>query len=451
MPDVSAQPTLREPAADLYRVLAVVAVVLGHWLLAAVTFRDGRFGYDDVLVAMPWTQWLTWAFQVVPVFFVVGGYANAASWTHWRDSIGAAPQDWLRHRVTGILGPTTAYVATILTALAVAGWIGIDTTALAMPMWVLALHLWFIPVYLAAVSLTPVAVAAQQRWGLKVPAAMAVTVTLVDAISIGGHVAALGWVNYAVCWGAIYQLGVAWRRGQLRGHRPLLLAGSAGLVLATIIGAGLYPVAMIGVPGQPIQNTSPPTVALLAFAGVQAGLLLALAPAVSRVLRRGRWQRLVAVANINVLALYLWHMVPVVLVALAGYCGGLLPQPDLGSASWWWWRLAWVAILTAVTAAELGVLWAARSAFARPTPTLDVHLRPRWVMPLLVTGTALAAGALWRFAGHGFAPSGHVPFGSLLAYIAGIALLSIHPMSGAPATEMGTRSIPPLPIERPLL
>ena len=90
MADARVHPPTRELSADLYRVLAVVIVVIGHWLLAAVTYRGGRFGYDEVLAEMPWTQWLTWFFQVVPVFFLVAGYANAASWTRWRDAAAAS-------------------------------------------------------------------------------------------------------------------------------------------------------------------------------------------------------------------------------------------------------------------------------------------------------------------------------------------------------------------------
>jgi surface polysaccharide O-acyltransferase-like enzyme len=191
----------RELSADVYRVVAVVVVVVGHWLLAAVTYRSGRFGYDDVLAEMPWTQWLTWFFQVVPVFFVVAGYANATSWTHWRDTGTGAGSGWLRHRVGGILGPTTAYVAVVLAALAMASHVGVDGSQRATIMWVVALHLWFLPVYLVVVSLTPLAVAAQRRWGLKVPVALAAAVAVVDVVTLGGHVPVLGAVNYALCWG----------------------------------------------------------------------------------------------------------------------------------------------------------------------------------------------------------------------------------------------------------
>ena len=105
-------PSAREPSADVYRVLAVVVVVIGHWLVSAVTFHDGQFGNDYPLALMPWTRWLTLVFQVVPVFFLVGGYASAASWTLWRDAGGRHWTDWVRRRLAAILGPTTAYTST---------------------------------------------------------------------------------------------------------------------------------------------------------------------------------------------------------------------------------------------------------------------------------------------------------------------------------------------------
>lgn len=430
MPQLQAQQKARELSADLYRVSAVVIVVTGHWLLAAVTLRDGRFGYDEVLVALPWTQWLTWLFQVVPVFFVVGGYANAASWTHWYDIGGGAARDWLRHRVVGILGPTTAYVVAVLAVAAVIGAIVRPDTLLAMPMWVVALHLWFVPVYLAVVALTPIAVAAQRRWGLRVPFGLAAAVAIVDVISIHGPLTGIRPANYALCWAAIYQLGIAWYAGGFRRYRAAWLATAAAVVLAAVIPLGLYPVSMIGVPGQPIQNTSPPTVALLALAGLQVGILIAAAPAVTGLLRRARWRHLLTVANENSLALYLWHMFPVVAVALVGYPSGLLPQPDIGTARWWWWRLGWVAILAVAAAGELALLWRARSVFARNLPTLEVRMPRSWSVPLLAVGAAMSAFALWRFAGHGFAPGGRFPVASAVLFTAGVLMSALHPSGG---------------------
>ena len=43
----------RELALDLYRSSAVVLVVIGHWLLSVMSYRDGQFGRDNPLVLMP--------------------------------------------------------------------------------------------------------------------------------------------------------------------------------------------------------------------------------------------------------------------------------------------------------------------------------------------------------------------------------------------------------------
>jgi hypothetical protein len=63
----------RNLAVDFYRVSGVVLIVLGHWLAGSVTYQDGHFGRQNPLVDLPWTQWLTWPFQAVPMFFLAAG------------------------------------------------------------------------------------------------------------------------------------------------------------------------------------------------------------------------------------------------------------------------------------------------------------------------------------------------------------------------------------------
>src|SRR3954469_9731207 len=191
-------PAARELSVDFYRVLAMVFVVSGHWLVSAVTFRDGRFGNDYPLVVLPWTQWLTLLFQVVPVFFLVGGYASAASWMHQREAGFQHGQGWVRSRLGVILGPTTAYVLLVLATVAVLGWIGAPGSRLSFGGWAVAMHLWFVPVYLLVVLLTPVAMAAHRRWGLAVPAVLALAVAGVDGAA--RLVPEVGLANYLLCW-----------------------------------------------------------------------------------------------------------------------------------------------------------------------------------------------------------------------------------------------------------
>jgi surface polysaccharide O-acyltransferase-like enzyme len=423
---------VRNLAVDYYRVSGVVLIVLGHWLAGSVTYQDGRFGRENPLVDQPWTQWLTWPFQAVPVFFLVAGYAGAVSWTH-RSGEGATRPVWLRHRLARVLGPTTVYVAVVSVIAETADVLGVPGSTLAYAGWAVAMHLWFLAVYLIVVSLTPVAVAAHRRWGLLVPAVLALGVAVVDAASVGGHVPYIDWLNYLLCWGAVYQLGIAWHEGHLAGRRAVLLAVGSAIALALLIGLGPFPASMIGVPGQPVQNTDPPSLAMLAFAGVQAGIAIAFAPALNRALRPARVRRVLSVANNNIMALYLWHMIPVVIVAVVGYPAGLLPQPVEGTSQWWLARLEWVTILSFVTAIELVLLWWGRRIFAAPLPVLSSPVSARWVEPITLVGAAAATYGLAFFSAKGFAPDGHFSWVTGLIFAIGVVLAAVGPKVPAPS------------------
>ncbi|MES3639048.1 acyltransferase [Mycobacterium intracellulare] len=417
----------RDLAVDYYRVSGVVLIVLGHWLAGSVTYHDGQFGRQNPLVDMPWTQWLTWPFQAVPTFFLVAGYAGAVSWTHRRDTGGVSRQTWLQHRLARVLGPTAAYTALVSVAVVVLGACGVAGSVLEYAGWAVAMHLWFLAVYLVVVSLTPVGIAAHRRWGLRAPAALVLGVAVVDAARLSTHVHYLDWLNYLLGWGALYQLGIAWRGGLLTGRRPWLLSGASAAGLAGLIWLRVYPVSMIGVPGQTIDNTTPPTVALMAFGGAQTGIVMALAPMLNRALRAARVERALSIANNNIMALYLWHMIPVVIVAIVGYPAGLLPQPPEGSAAWWLARLEWVAILSVVTAAEIALLWWARRIFAAPLPLLGVPLSERWAEPVMLTGAAMTAYALAVVAAKGFAPDGRFPWVIAVVFAAGALFAALRP------------------------
>ncbi|MFZ0904692.1 MAG: acyltransferase [Mycobacterium sp.] len=421
-------PPARNLAVDFYRVSGVGLIVLGHWLAGSVTYHDGQFGRQNPLVDQPWTQWLTWPFQAVPTFFLVAGYAGAVSWAHRHDSEGVSRQTWVRHRLTRVLGPTTVYVGLISAVVVALDLRHVAGSTLEYAGWAVAMHLWFLAVYLVVVSLTPVAIAAQRRWGLLVPALLAVGVVAVDTVSLGGDFAHLRPLNYLLCWGALYQLGIAWHDGLLAGRRPALLAGGSAVSLALLILLGHYPVSMIGVPGQTVQNSDPPSAAMLAFGCAQAGLVITLAPALNRALRAGFFQRVLTTANSNVMALYLWHMIPVVIVAIVGYPAGLLPQPVEGTAQWWLARLEWVVVLSLVTAVEMVLLYWGRRIFAAPLVMLKTPLPDRWAEPVMLAGAAMAAYGLAFVAAGGFAPDGHFPWLTGLIFAAGVLLVALGPV-----------------------
>ena len=73
-------PAQRNRYADFLRAVSIGAVVFGHWLLTVPFATADGLAFTHMFHIAPGSRWLTWALQVMPVFFIVGGYANAASW-----------------------------------------------------------------------------------------------------------------------------------------------------------------------------------------------------------------------------------------------------------------------------------------------------------------------------------------------------------------------------------
>ena len=94
---------------DLLRVLAIGGVVYGHWLLVSITYTHGQLSGLDAISYVSWAPWVTWAFQVMPVFFLVGGYVNAQSWPS-RQARGETWTVWVRDRALRLLWPTAVFV-----------------------------------------------------------------------------------------------------------------------------------------------------------------------------------------------------------------------------------------------------------------------------------------------------------------------------------------------------
>lgn len=428
MTESVAEHPARDLSVDYYRVSGVILIVFGHWLLSCVTYEHGTFGLQDPLADMPWTQWLTWPLQAVPAFFLAAGYASAVSWSHWCDGAAMPRQTWVRQRLSRALGPTAAYLATISAAVVLGSALGAPATVLEYAGWAVAMQLWFLSVYVIVVYLTPIAVAAHRQLGLWAPAILGCGVAVVDTLEIAGDMPYVSWLNYLLCWGAIYLLGIAWHDGTLTGRRAVTLGLVSAVALALLIGIGPFPVSMISVTGQSIQNSAPPSLAMLAFACMQTGIVVALGPLLNRLLRGPRVRQVLSVANTNVMALYLWHMVPVVIVAALLYPSGLMPNPPEGEALWWLMRLGWVAILTAVTAVEMVILFRLRRFFAAPLPSIQMpQSAPAVTEVTLLIGVLMASFGISYVSARGFAPGGNFPWHAMAIFAVGAVLVGLTP------------------------
>ncbi|MFD4606120.1 acyltransferase [Streptomyces sp. NPDC058464] len=416
----------RDRYVDFLRAWAIVLVVLGHWLITALVREPGgRITAPELLADVPWTQWLTLAFQIMPLFFLAGGHAAGGSWSRAR-AAGGTPAGWLGRRALRLLLPVAVYSGAVFLAVGVCSAVGVDPDTLALVGWAMAMQFWFLPVYLLLSALTPALYAAHLRWGPRVPLAMGAVAVAADALVVTVHAPYAGLLNYVLVWGVAYQLGFCWRDGLLTGRRlvPLAMAAGGGLAFAALVALGPFPVSLILVTGQSPSNTDPPSAAMLAWLVAQVGLSLLAAPPLRRLLDRERVWRVVRPVGGASMTLYLWHMLPVLVVAAAFYLTGLAPEPTLGSAAWWGLRVPWLLVLGAVLACVVSALRPLERGlgvvYGRTVP--DAGLRRAWPLWL---GLAMNVAALGRLAVQGFAPDGRLPVLPALGLLLGTALVML--------------------------
>ncbi|MFF8832574.1 acyltransferase [Streptomyces sp. NPDC015131] len=344
-------PDTRDRYIDLLRVASLATVVLGHWLMAAVT-ADGTVG--NLLAVVPELQVLTWGLQIMPVFFFVGGFSHALS---HRSRPGYAA--FLRARLQRLLRPTAVFIG-VWTAAALAvqlagGDGGLTGTALRL----VAQPLWFIGIYLAMVALTPPLLRLHERYGWGAFAALVAGAVAVDALRFAAGVPYVEFLNFAFVWLAVHQLGFLRADGRLRAPAVLAAGGLAGA--AALVALGPYPLSMVGMPGEKVSNMAPPTLALLCHGLWLVGAVELLRGPGARLARRPAVWRAVVAANGVAMTAFLWH-----LTAMLGVYGAMLalgaPLPEPASAAWW----AQVPLRLAAAAAVTALLVAAFRRFERP-------------------------------------------------------------------------------------
>jgi hypothetical protein len=399
-------------------------------MMAVLAYHDGKFTGQNLLEIDPWTHILTWIFQVMPIFFIVGGFTNASSWRSAGER-GVSYGDWLRARSARLLGPALIFVAfwTILPMLAVA--LGLLSSGIARTGGrEVALPIWFLAVYLLTVAAAPPLLVAHRRFGVGVLIVLAMATAVVDAARYGLDLPFFAVLNYAFVWLAILELGFLWRDGALTRRRwiPWAMAGSGLAVMAALTTVWNYPVSMIGLTHAERSNTLPPTFALLALAVWQCGAMLILQDAANRWLARPRVWLGVVYANSMVMTFYLWNMTAAVLAAVILLPTGLWPQPETLSAAWWWLRLGWVAVCAVCLVPFLFAFrWAERSG-APPPPA-----RRGWIGLATSVGGAIAASAgMAIIAADAFPVQGEVvakPALGVLLLVAGAVLLRVNPVS----------------------
>ncbi len=420
-------PEDRNRYVDFLRAASILAVVLGHWLMAAPRFVDGAPELAHLLDLEPWTRWLTWLFQVMPVFFFVGGFSNCTSWRSARRR-GVGYGGWLDARLRRLIGPVLPLLVAWGAMAAVAHANGVSAEMIRIGSRVALVPIWFLAVYILVVMLVPWTHAAWQRWGFASFAALVAGAIVVDIAYFGADLRPLGWTNYLFVWLAVHQLGYAWYDRKLAGPRsalPWFMVGALTLIGLTHLGP--YPLSLVGVPSQEISNTLPPKLPLLALAAAQIGLLVSIEAPMRRWLRRRAPWAATVLINGMIMTLFLWHStVMMLLVGLAFWqlAGVLAPEP--ATTLWWWTRVPWLLAYALVTLPFL----LAFGRFERPDAAAAVRPMPA---SLQIAGCAVACAGLAYLALDGVGGDGWLGlrWAPLLLPFVGVGLAGFGPLAWA--------------------
>jgi fucose 4-O-acetylase-like acetyltransferase len=340
-------PPERNRYVDFLRALSILAVVVGHWLVAAPYMKDGAVVGGHLLGILPWSQWLTWGFQVMPLFFFVGGFSNGISWAATQ-ARGGTFSDWYGGRLQRLINPVMPlFLVWSLFALFGTA-LGVERDVVKMAAQLALIPVWFLAVYLIVSALVPFTYRAWKCWGMGSFWALVAGAVAVDFASVFQGIPAINWLNFLFVWLAIHQLGYCWQEGRFKDR--MLWFGGWLLALVLLVKYGPYPVAMIGVPGSDLSNSMPPTLALLALGNMQIGLALTLEPVMRRLLDKAAFWTATVLINGMIMTVYLWHLTAFVLVMVAAWLlggAGLTVAP--GSGDWWLARPVWFALYIAVT------------------------------------------------------------------------------------------------------
>src|SRR4051812_35304788 len=99
----------RDLTLDIARVFCVLLVVAIHLMMVGVGYdSDGNLiaqsPNESPLGSAPWFAGVTWAGQIMPLFFVVGGFASITAWRSLGRRGGTA-SDYVRNRVLRLAQP----------------------------------------------------------------------------------------------------------------------------------------------------------------------------------------------------------------------------------------------------------------------------------------------------------------------------------------------------------
>lgn len=371
----------RDLVVDLIRTACVVLVVFVHVTMVGVAAGPDGIAVTSPLQELPWYVAATWIGQVMPLFFVVGGFASAVG---WRSTVarGGGARDFVATRLVRLFRPAVPLFTVLALGLGVATVLGTPPGLLAEVAFGIGSPLWFLAAYGITQCCVPFMVRLHERapwWTLGV---LLVLAAAVDGLRFATGVAEVGLLNLGPVWLFAQQLGFLWADGWFarRSRVLLILVAAAGYgSLVPLTSVGLWAPDML-------QDLNPPMLPLAVLAISQACLVQLVHTPLSRLMRTRAAQGLVFLLGRDGMPVYLWHLP--LFIALNGVALLVgVPFPEPGSSAWWATRpVALVVLLGLALGVARGLRW-----FDRPLPRLLPGAdRPAW--PVLAVAALCTIG-----------------------------------------------------------
>ena len=399
-----ATPATRDRYVDFLRAASIVAVVFGHWFISINHLERDIFSTTSAVGVTAGLWAGTWFFQVMPVFFFVGGFSNLVTYDSFKRR-GESTAAFVRSRVERLLRPSLVFlgfwlVLQVALHLADVGRAagpellgdtkllrGMLPPAATLPFG----PLWFLAVYLVVVCVAPATIRLHRRFRWWVPVVMVIGTVVVDVVGFGADLDRLRYLNIVFVLLLPHQLGHFYADGTFdrlprRAFWAMALIGLAGLVLMTnpwlfepfgqarfdwFPGIGHYPKSLLGTDIELVSNAYPPTVCFLLADIWSIGAVMLLRPWLSRWLQRDPPWKVTIFLNSVIMTLFLWHMTAYFVVLLVLWPLGIGREQD-STASWWLLRPVFIGLSAAVLAgivALVGRFERPRSRPKEPWPT----------------------------------------------------------------------------------
>ncbi|BDZ38104.1 acyltransferase family protein [Microbacterium suwonense] len=246
----------RDSAVDLARALCILGVVVLHSLMVGVTLSPAGPVFANAGESGGWLVPVSWVLQVMPLFFVIGGFSGLTALRALRRRGGSAA-GFAAARVRRLLVPAIAAVGAAGALLALLADAGVAADLIELAGFRFGQPLWFLGVFLLCQGLLPVMARLHDTAPVRSIAMLAAISLAVDtARSISG-IDGIGFLNLLFVWLTLQQLGFLLADGRIDALstrvRTVVAAGAVAALLVSFM-SGFHSPISLPTPTRPRQR-----------------------------------------------------------------------------------------------------------------------------------------------------------------------------------------------------